>query len=342
MARCALRRCPWADNATDARGGRDGFQIDFDSSITGSSFARTGERWNLCLVDDLSVAAFDERLHGTLRRSRHRRRDSRGAYGFPTTTPFPQDVDHATYDPDAVERFWRILDWTDAVFEDLRRLVLRQDEPRASLLALPRPCGHAVQRRAIPGAPALGAVDREAYSHDVVSFGFWAGDPTCASRRSTRMRPRSPTVSAHRRSARTTPTGPNGWRIAALLPYEASECPRSASTLLAFLESAYRAGAGLGGSDRRDLASTWCPPPRDSTASSALDGKPLDRNAIAGDLLALFGAELTTASATCAGCGARAPIAELTVYTSAIGTVRDAARAKPSSWCSSRGVTHPR
>ena len=47
----------------------------------------------------------------------------------------------------------------------------------------------------------------------------------------------------------------------------------------------------------------------------------LDGNAMAGDLLALFGAELTIASATCAGCGARAPIAELSVYTSAIGTV---------------------
>jgi Family of unknown function (DUF6510) len=47
----------------------------------------------------------------------------------------------------------------------------------------------------------------------------------------------------------------------------------------------------------------------------------LDGNAMAGDLLALFGTELTTASATCAGCGATAPIAELTVYTSAIGTV---------------------
>jgi hypothetical protein len=47
----------------------------------------------------------------------------------------------------------------------------------------------------------------------------------------------------------------------------------------------------------------------------------LDGNAMAGDLLALFGAELTMASATCAGCGARAPIAELSVYTSAIGTV---------------------
>jgi len=47
---------------------------------------------------------------------------------------------------------------------------------------------------------------------------------------------------------------------------------------------------------------------------------PLDGNAIAGDLHELFGAELTTASGTCASCGAAGPIAQLSVYVSA-GTV---------------------
>ena len=46
----------------------------------------------------------------------------------------------------------------------------------------------------------------------------------------------------------------------------------------------------------------------------------LDGNAIAGQLYELFGAELTTASGTCASCGARGPVAELSVYVSA-GTV---------------------
>jgi Family of unknown function (DUF6510) len=46
----------------------------------------------------------------------------------------------------------------------------------------------------------------------------------------------------------------------------------------------------------------------------------LDGNAIAGHLLELFGADLTTASGTCASCGATGPIAELSVYVSA-GTV---------------------
>jgi hypothetical protein len=46
----------------------------------------------------------------------------------------------------------------------------------------------------------------------------------------------------------------------------------------------------------------------------------LDGNAIAGQLLEVFGVELTTATGTCANCAAAAPIAELVVYMSA-GTV---------------------
>jgi uncharacterized protein DUF6510 len=48
----------------------------------------------------------------------------------------------------------------------------------------------------------------------------------------------------------------------------------------------------------------------------------LDGNAIAGHLHELFGVELTTASGTCASCGATGPIAELTVYISAGAVAR--------------------
>ena len=36
----------------------------------------------------------------------------------PMTTPFPEDVEHASWDREAIERFGRILDWTDTVFEE--------------------------------------------------------------------------------------------------------------------------------------------------------------------------------------------------------------------------------
>ncbi len=47
----------------------------------------------------------------------------------------------------------------------------------------------------------------------------------------------------------------------------------------------------------------------------------LDGNAIAGPLHDVFGAEMTTATGECAGCGATAPMAELAVYMRGPGIV---------------------
>jgi predicted RNA-binding Zn-ribbon protein involved in translation (DUF1610 family) len=47
----------------------------------------------------------------------------------------------------------------------------------------------------------------------------------------------------------------------------------------------------------------------------------LDGNAIAGELFAAFGHEMTAVVGTCTSCGARSAIAELRVYISGPGTV---------------------
>jgi hypothetical protein len=47
----------------------------------------------------------------------------------------------------------------------------------------------------------------------------------------------------------------------------------------------------------------------------------LDGNAIAGELFAEFGTEMTTATGRCRSCGAGSQIAELRVYARAPGTV---------------------
>jgi hypothetical protein len=47
----------------------------------------------------------------------------------------------------------------------------------------------------------------------------------------------------------------------------------------------------------------------------------LDGNAIAGELFDVFGEEMTTATATCAGCGSGRPLGELAVYLPAPGVV---------------------
>jgi len=242
------------------------FQIDFDF-VDHRLVVRTnrGAVESFALVDDLSVAAFDERLHATLRDLGVDVAIRETPYGLPATTPFPQDVDHATYDPHAVERFWRILDWTDGVFERFAGWYCGKTSPvhlfwHSLDLAVTRFDGERS-----PDAPALGAVDREAYSHNVVSFGFWAGDPNV--REPTFYAYASPEPDGLRAQALRPDDAHWVERVGgslALLPYEAvRNAPDPTNMLLAFLESAYQAGAGLGGWDRRDLASTWCPPPRE-------------------------------------------------------------------------------
>jgi Family of unknown function (DUF5996) len=68
-------------------------------------------------------------------------------FGVPMTTPFTEDIEHASWDRDSIERFGRLLDWTDTVLDEFsgwfsgQRLVQRQDEPGAPLLAQLRPRG---------------------------------------------------------------------------------------------------------------------------------------------------------------------------------------------------------
>jgi hypothetical protein len=47
----------------------------------------------------------------------------------------------------------------------------------------------------------------------------------------------------------------------------------------------------------------------------------LDGNAAAGDLSEIFTLEATSATATCAGCGATGPVAQAMLYETGIGTV---------------------
>jgi len=238
------------------------FEIDFDL-VDHRLLVRTstGAVESFALHDGLSVAAFDAELHATLRRLAIDVDIRETPFGLPTTTPFPQDGEHAAYDSEAVERFWRILDWTDSVFEEFAGWYCGKTSPvqlfwHSLDLAVARFSG----RRA-PRVAEADAVTQEAYSHELVSFGFWAGDqnlrapsyysytsPEPAGLRSQPLRPDG---------ARWTAFGTGSLALLAYDDVRSAAGPRS--TLLSFLESAYRAGAGLAGWDIDDLTSSWCP-----------------------------------------------------------------------------------
>jgi hypothetical protein len=215
------------------------------------------------LHDGLSVGEFDERLHGTLRGLGLDVKILESPFGLPMTTPFPDDREHSSYDRDAVERYWRILDWTDHVFEEFSGWFCGKTSPvhlfwHSLDLAVTRFSG----RRA-PAQPDADAVTQEAYTHEVISFGFWPGDQNTGQPAYYSYTAPEPEGLRERtlRPEQAAWTELYGGSLA-VVPYEdvrTADDPRA--TLLAFLESAYEAGADLAGWDRDGLASSWCPSP---------------------------------------------------------------------------------
>ena len=240
------------------------FEIDFDFIDHRLVVATNrGEVESFELVDGLSVAEFDEKLHTTLTALGIDVAIREEPFRLPVTTPFLEDRAHASYDRDAVERFWHVLEWTDGVLEEFAGWYCGKTSPvhffwHGFDLALTRFGG----ARA-PALPEADPVNQESYTHEVVSFGFWAGDEnvrqpsfysyTAPEPAGLRQQPLHPAQAVWSES---------GGGSLALLPYDAvrtASNPRAA--LLALLESAYRAGAGLSGWDQKGLASSWCPSP---------------------------------------------------------------------------------
>jgi len=225
------------------------------------------------LVSGLPVADFDTRLHAMLADLDIDVEIKEEPFGVPMTTPFPQDVEHASWDREAIERFGRILDWSDSVFEEFSGWFNGKTSPvhlfwHSLDLAVTRFSGR-------PGVPIeADPVTQEAYSQELISFGFWPGDDTVGDAAYYSYTAPEP------EGLRDQPLSAGAWIESgsgslAVLPYEAVRSARDPkTTLLAFFQSAYEAGARLAGWDTTSFESTWCPTPqqlRQLHASAAAD-----------------------------------------------------------------------
>jgi hypothetical protein len=173
---------------------------------------------------------------------------------IPDAIPFAEDWLHASYDGDAVRRFWQALIAIEAVLKRFRSRFVGKASPvhyfwGAIDLAYTRFSG----RLAPPhpgGAPNCGPhVMREAYSHEVSSCGYWPGGP---GEEGIFYAYAYPTPAGYR----DTVIAPSGaWWDDALgefvLPYELVRTARDPdTTLLEFLQATYDAAADTGDWDR--------------------------------------------------------------------------------------------
>src|SRR3954447_24043471 len=209
------------------------------------------------LRDRLACADFYADLASALREAGVQAELNPRPFDLGDSPAFPDDRTHDRYDADAVERLWLILRHTDAV---LARF--------ASGFVAEASAGHlfwhsfdyAHARYSGRRAPVPGGADRvtaEAYSHEVIAAGWWPGDErttqfpayysyTAPEPDGLRQQPLEPAAASWQ------DTG-NG--SLALLPYDdVRTAADPEATLLAFFESAYRAGASTAGWDPELLA----------------------------------------------------------------------------------------
>ncbi len=238
------------------------FEIYFDL-LENKLAVTTGDKGGFSFaLDDLPVAEFYRRLFDGLR--------SLGVEATINTRPFEldgeyaldKDTFHRALEQEYVRRYHRVLLWVDGVFKTFAGRFSGKTSPvqlfwHSFDLAVTRFSGKQVS---LP--EGTDPVTREAYSHEVISFGFWPGDagvrePAFYSYTA----PEPEGLTEHPLSPGAASWLPEGGL--ALLPYE--EARNSASptrTLLEFMESAYGAGAKSAGWDIEALRTH--PPAREA------------------------------------------------------------------------------
>jgi len=171
----------------------------------------------------------------------------------PNPLAFATDTQHASYDPEYAHRFWRILILCDTIFKEFRAGFIGKDSPVHFFwgsfdLAVTRFSG----RRA-PPRPEADSITREAYSHEVISAGFWPGGGDI----------KGPAFYAY---AAPEPPGfpqqpvkpPAAFyhpqlREFLLMYDDARQSASPRQSLLDFLQSTYEAGANLAHWERKEL-----------------------------------------------------------------------------------------
>ncbi len=155
--------------------GNELFEIEFD--FAGHELLiRTSRGLNRAVkLYSRSVADFYRELLARLRECGIEAKIWTMPQEVPDPIPFDRDEQHHSYDPEHARRFWRVLASCDQVFREFAGEFLGKQSPVHFFwgsfdLAVTRFSG----RRA-PERPGADPITREAYSHEVVSIGWWPG-----------------------------------------------------------------------------------------------------------------------------------------------------------------------
>lgn len=205
-----------------------------------------GERESFSLHKSLTVADFYKKLIAIIQKLNIPVSILDVPYDLGINKPFGEITEYHNYDEIYTKDLWRILLWVDDVFKEFSGGFYGKTCPvhlywHSMDLAVTRFSGN----EAPPKGDDARISDKDAYTHECISFGFWAGDenvPEPAFYSYTYPSPEG--LDQESLSPSSSEWVDNNGSPMAILKYNnllAQDDPREA--LLNFMESAYQAGA---------------------------------------------------------------------------------------------------
>ena len=171
---------------------------------------------------------------------------------IPNPVRFDLDYEHTAYDPEYARRFWTILTRIVPIFGEFRGRFIGKHSPIHFFWGSFDLASTRFSGRRAPERPGADSITREAYSHEVISAGFWPGGGE---------------VQGAAFYAYAAPE-PQGFKSAKVLPAKAFYSPlgeflllyddvrlakNARQDVLDFLQSTYEAGANLAHWPRTEL-----------------------------------------------------------------------------------------
>jgi hypothetical protein len=171
--------------------------------------------------------------------------------------PFDRDTVHHAYDAEAVRRLWRILLSVDGVFNVFRSRFLGKSSPVHFFwgsfdLAVTRFSGRRAPVRSDPD-PVLRKIMQEAYSHEVISAGWWPGSGDIKEAAFYCYAAPAPPGFAQQPVRPAEALYHSGMGEYLLMYDDVKRATSPTRALMEFLQSTYEAGAMTGNWDREAL-----------------------------------------------------------------------------------------
>ncbi|HEU4726797.1 MAG TPA: DUF5996 family protein [Kofleriaceae bacterium] len=164
-----------------------------------------------------------------------------------------QDSEHRSYDKDFVRRFWRIAAMSSEIMLRFRSRFIGKASPVGLFWGTFDLSTSRFSGRRAPGPLPANPIEREAYSHEVHSVGWWPGDSRLP--KASYFSYIAPEPAGYRHASIATPGAYYNEQLRGFyLHYDdVRSAPDPRAVLLAFFQQTYEAAANLAGWNRAEL-----------------------------------------------------------------------------------------